>query len=106
MRTVTLALSTAVFMAATHSAYATTPSKPTFNEHVAPILYKNCVNCHREGDIAPMSLITYSEVRPWAKSIRKAVETGMMPPWHADEGIGTFSNDRRLSQDERDTIIQ
>ena len=84
---------------------AEAPKKPTFTEHVAPILYANCVQCHRDGDIAPMSLMSFEEVRPWAKSIQKAVESGAMPPWHADDGIGEFSNDRRLSGDDRDTII-
>lgn len=105
MRALALTLTTVACIATTNVASAAAPKKPTFNEHVAPIFYKNCVNCHRAGDITPMSLITYKEVRPWAKSILKAVESGVMPPWHADEGIGHFSNERRLSDDERDTIV-
>jgi hypothetical protein len=89
----------------TQFASAEIRKNPTFNEHVAPILYENCVNCHRAGDIAPMSLITYEEVRPWAKAILKAVESGTMPPWHADEGIGHFSNDRSLNSNDQETIV-
>ena len=56
----------------------------TFSKDIAPILYKNCVACHRPGEIAPMSLITYKEVRPWAKAIREKVASRVMPPWHPD----------------------
>jgi mono/diheme cytochrome c family protein len=79
---------------------------PTFTKDVAPILYKNCVSCHRPGEIGPMSLLSYSDVRPWAKSIREKVIAGVMPPWFADPHYGTFRNDRRLSQKEIDTIVQ
>ena len=77
----------------------------TFSKDVAPIFYKNCAACHREGNIAPMSLLTYKEARPWARSIRESVATGRMPPWHADPRYGEFANDARLSQKEIDTII-
>src|SRR5262249_31374621 len=70
------------------------------------ILYKNCAGCHRPGEIAPMSLLTYEEVRPWARAIREQVAQGTMPPWHAAAPRGTFSNDRRLSDQERDTVIR
>ena len=78
---------------------------PTFTKDVAPILYKNCVTCHRPGDIAPMPLITYEQVRPWAKSIREKVSLGTMPPWHADAPRGTFSNDRRLTDQDKETLV-
>src|SRR5689334_14879524 len=68
---------------------------PTFTKDVAPILYTNCTNCHRPGEIAPMSLLTYKEARPWAKSIATQVAKGSMPPWHADPSHGDFLNDRR-----------
>lgn len=77
----------------------------TFNKDVAPIFYKNCASCHRPGEIAPMSLMTYKEVRPWAKSIREKVVTRDMPPWHADPKYGVWENDRRMSQKEIDTIV-
>ena len=79
---------------------------PTFTEDVAPILYQNCVVCHRAGEIAPMSLITYQETRPWGRSIKNKVVTGEMPPWHADPSVGRFVNDRRLTDAERDTIVR
>ena len=78
---------------------------PTYSKDVAPILFKNCAGCHRPGDIAPMSLLTYDEARPWAKAIRSAVALGKMPPWHAVAPRGTFSNDRRLTDQERETLV-
>jgi hypothetical protein len=66
---------------------------PTFSRDVAPILYTKCVSCHRPGEVAPMSLITFKEVRPWAKSIREKVATRVMPPWHADTDHGKFPSD-------------
>jgi len=77
---------------------------PTFTRDIAPILYANCVECHRAGEIAPMSLITYAEVRPWAKAIERQVASGVMPPWHADAPHGTFRNERRLTEAQKDLI--
>jgi len=79
---------------------------PTFSSDVAPILYKNCATCHRPGEIAPMSLLTYEQARPWAKSIKEKVALGQMPPWHATDARGIFSNDRRLTDAEKDTLIR
>lgn len=79
---------------------------PTFSKDVAPILYKNCVGCHRPGEIGPMSLLTYADARPHAKAIRDEVGEGNMPPWHADPKHGTFANDRSLSSQERDTLLR
>jgi hypothetical protein len=90
-------------------ASASTASKaatPTFAKDVAPIFYKNCTNCHRPGEIAPMSLLTFKDARPWAKSIATQVSKGTMPPWHADPAHGEFLNDRRLTQAEKDTIVK
>ena len=72
---------------------------------MAPILYRRCAECHRAGDIAPMSLITYDEVRPWAKSIKKAVASGEMPPWDASPEVGHFKNDISLSKEEIEKIV-
>ena len=77
----------------------------TFTKDVAPIFYKNCAYCHRPGEIAPMSLMTFKDARPWAKSIREKVLDGTMPPWHADPQHGTFKNDRRLSKKDIATIV-
>jgi len=77
---------------------------PTFSRDVAPIFYAKCVSCHRPGEVAPMSLITFTDVRPWAGAIREKVTTRVMPPWHADRQYGTFRNDLSLTQREIDTI--
>lgn len=77
----------------------------TYAEHVAPIVNENCVNCHRPGQIGPMSMLNYQDVRPWAKSIKQVVTERTMPPWHADAAHnGEFLNERYLSEDEIRTI--
>jgi hypothetical protein len=78
---------------------------PTFSADVAPIMYSKCVSCHRPGEVAPMSLITFRDVRPWVASIREKVASRAMPPWHADRAHGTFRNDLSLKQSEIDTIV-
>ena len=78
---------------------------PSFSKDVAPILYKHCVGCHRPGEIAPMPLLTYEQARPYARAIQNAVAKGTMPPWHADAPVGTFQNERVLTDVERRTII-
>ena len=60
----------------------------TFTNDIAPILQRSCQACHRPGEMAPMSLVTYEEVRPWARSIRNRVVAREMPPWHIDRNIG------------------
>ena len=76
----------------------------TFNKDVLPILQKNCQSCHRPGEAAPMSLLSYNEARPWAKSIKTAVASRKMPPWFADPKYGHFDNDRTMSQADVDTL--
>ena len=83
---------------------AATEPEVTFNRDVAPILYANCVVCHHTNDIAPMSLTTYQEARPWAAAIRQAVVQRAMPPWHADPHTGEYRNDPRLSEKDVATI--
>ena len=73
------------------------PRPPTFNKDVAPILYANCVSCHRAGEVGPMPLTTFAHVRPWASAIRQKVESRAMPPWHADRQHGSFRNDPSLT---------
>jgi cytochrome c553 len=79
---------------------------PTFTKDVAPIIFNKCANCHRPGEVAPMPLTSYAEVRPWSKAIREEVAERTMPPWFADPATSTvhFSNDRRLSEQEIKTI--
>jgi hypothetical protein len=79
---------------------------PTFSKDVAPILYKSCVSCHRPGEIGPMPLLTYEQVRPYARSIRQRVELGTMPPWHAEAPAGTFLNERPLTATEKQTLVR
>src|SRR2546430_1402849 len=77
----------------------------TFHKDVEPILQKNCQSCHRPGQIAPMSFLTYQDTRPWAKAMKTAVASRKMPPWFADPKYGHFSNDVALKQSEIDTIV-
>ncbi len=78
---------------------------PTFNKDVAAILFNNCVTCHRPSQIAPMALMSYKEVRPWARAIKDKVAKGEMPPWRADGRFSTFRNDRRLTPEQIQTIV-
>jgi mono/diheme cytochrome c family protein len=77
----------------------------TFAKNVLPILQKNCQRCHRPGQVAPMSFLSYESTRPWAKAIRAAVLTRKMPPWTADPQFGRFLNDPTLTQSEIDTLV-
>ncbi len=81
---------------------------PTFTKDVAPIFQAKCEACHRPGSIAPMSLVTYQEARPWARSIKDRVAARQMPPWHVDRtvGIQAFKNDRSLTDAEIDTVVR
>jgi len=88
------ALSAPVFAAGT----------PTFSKDVAPILFKSCVECHRPTAMAPMSLMTYEDARPWARAIKQKVAARQMPPWGADPSVAKYSNDVSLKQAEIDTI--
>jgi hypothetical protein len=87
------------------AAEAGPPSSVTFNMNVLPILQDKCQTCHRPGQVAPMSLVTYQDARPWAKAIKTAVQTRKMPPWNADSTYGQFLNDRSLSQSQIDTLV-
>jgi hypothetical protein len=85
------------------TAMAATSSTVTFNKDVLPILQKNCQQCHRPGEIAPMSFLTYSDTRPWAKSMKEAVLSKKMPPWFAEKGH--FANDRTLSPETINMLV-
>lgn len=99
----TLALAGGFF--ATGSAVAQTVADPTFSRDVLPILQRSCQKCHRPGASGPMSLVTYDEARPWARSIRARVSARVMPPWHIDRSIGEYLEDPSLSDDEIATIV-
>jgi hypothetical protein len=77
----------------------------TFYQDVLPILQEHCQSCHRQGQVAPMSLVTYNETQPWAAAIAKAVQGKMMPPWFADPRFGHFSNDPSLTDPQIETIL-
>ena len=88
---------------------ATVSAKPvTFTKDIAPIFQDKCEACHRKDSMAPMSLVTYEEARPWARSIKERVVTHQMPPWHLDKtvGIQKFENDRSLSDQQIATIVR
>ena len=95
--------------ASASAAAADNPDKQvTFSKDVAPIFQAKCQECHQPNSIAPMSLITYQEARPWARSIKERVATRQMPPWHIDKSVGVqkFKNDISLSDDQIDTIVR
>jgi len=97
----------AVGCAAVILGFASAPAQaaaPTFSKDVAPIIFTKCAECHRPGSMAPMSLMTYEDARPWARAIKTKVTTREMPPWGADPAIGHFANDPSLSQAQIDTI--
>ena len=89
-----------------HAGQRSPSTPPTFSRDVAPIFYKNCTTCHRPGEPAPMSLLTYADARPWVRSIQNHVTRGTMPPWHADAAYGRFANERRLTEVEKNTIVR
>src|ERR1022692_3233798 len=87
------------------AASPTDAPRVTFSKDVAPVLQRHCQACHRPGEAAPFSLLTYQQARPWAKAMREAVMLRKMPPWFADPHYGKFSNDRSLSQSDVDTLV-
>ena len=84
----------------------TNSASVTFSKDVLPILQRNCQTCHRPGQIAPMSFVTYQSARPWAKAMKAAVASRKMPPWFADPQYGHYTNDRSLQQSEIDMIAK
>src|SRR5271169_4552534 len=85
--------------AAAHAADA-----PTFYHDVLPILEQHCQGCHRTGEIGPMPLVTYDQVRPLARAVADSARQRRMPPWFADPGVGHFLNDPSLSSGEIETL--
>jgi hypothetical protein len=97
----------ALLLPASMALAADQPKPVTFSKDVAPILQAKCQSCHEPGSIAPMSLISYKDARPWAKSIRQRVATRQMPPWHIDKSVGIqkFKNDMSLTDDQIATLV-
>jgi hypothetical protein len=101
-----LALATVAGLLPPASAAAQNEAGPTFSKDVLPILQRSCQRCHRPDTAAPMSLLTYQEVRPWVRSIKARVASRQMPPWHIDRSIGEYLDDPSLSDQEIDTIVK
>jgi len=110
MRYATLLICSGILMAADVGSGSSAPAAKavTFAKDVAPILQEKCQECHHSGSMAPMSLVTYEESRPWAKAIKQRVITRQMPPWHIDPTVGVqkFKNDMSLTADQIKTIAQ
>src|SRR5947199_10517212 len=83
---------------------ASTTNQPTFYRDVLPILQRHCQSCHREGEIAPMPLVTYEHTRPWAKAIAGATRAKKMPPWFADPCCGRFADDPSLTAEQIEAL--
>ena len=102
------ALAAVGLLSAPGAATAASPERAlTFSKDIAPIFQAKCQSCHEPGSIAPMSLVTFREARPWAKSIKARVATRQMPPWHIDRSVGVqkFKNDMSLTDEQIDTIV-
>jgi len=80
------------------------PPAVTFSKDIGPLIAHRCAGCHRPGEAAPFSLLSYDDARAWAATIAEVVEQGRMPPWQADPRFGTFANDAHLSADEKRLI--
>jgi len=107
-RGVLTAIALGLAIAVPTAASAAVPANPTFTKDVAPIFQEKCEACHRPDSIAPMSLKTYAETRPWARSIKTRVADRQMPPWQIDRTIGIqkFKNDRSLTDEQVETIVR
>ena len=105
-RSVRLVTGMGMLVGATLLVAGAPPATMTYSKDVAPILFRHCVNCHRPGTTAPMSLLTYKDARPWAASMREKVITRVMPPWNADPRYGKFKNDPHLTDPEIATIVK
>lgn len=83
---------------------AAAAAAPTFSKDIAPIIFNKCAECHRPTGMAPMSLLTYDEARPWARAVKQKTRSRDMPPWGADPTVGRFQNDPSLSAKELETV--
>jgi len=103
-----LAIGAVAFLSSGTTMHADTTATPTFTKDVMPIIQQKCESCHRAEGMAPFSLSTYEDARPWVKSIAQRVSSKQMPPWNIDKtvGIQSFKNDRSLSDDQIATIVK
>src|SRR4051794_21488910 len=105
-RALAVLLGVLAIIATVHATGAPAGAVPTFTRDVAPIVFNNCASFHRQGEVAPMTLTSYEDVRPWAKVIKNKVVSREMPPWGADpEHSLKMRNDRSLTQAQIDTIV-
>ena len=113
--TVVMSLMLAVWLSASgtfgpvdlrQSAPAPRVAAVTFTEHIAPILYDNCVTCHRPGEAAPFALISYEDAAKRAQLLTDVTKSRYMPPWHAEPGFGDFADERRLTDAQIDSIAE
>src|SRR5689334_2197097 len=104
-RVIPVLLGTLAVFATLHAAGPAPAVVPTFTKDVAPIIFNNCTTCHRAGEVAPMTFLSYEDVRPWAKVIKTKTQAREMPPWGADpEHSLKMRNDRSLTKQQIDTI--
>src|SRR5438046_10280342 len=108
MRTIALSVVIITLLAAVSASGQSAQTQVTFTKDVAPIFQGRCQICHHPGTFAPMSLMTYEDARPWARSIKEKVLMREMPPWHLDKNVGVqrFSNDISLSDEEIAIIVK
>jgi len=101
----TVAIAASAFAVAPLGAHKPVTSKYTFSEDVYPIVKEHCGGCHVTGGIAPMSLLTYEDARPWAESIRLELTSGHMPPWYGDPGVAPLRDVHTLSPRDLDVVL-
>jgi hypothetical protein len=89
-----------------HLSVPVNPTGQITYDDVAPILHHKCAECHRPGQVAPFSLLSYDETIGWEQTIKEVVLAGRMPPWHADPAHGHFANDRSLTEPQKELLIE
>lgn len=90
--------------AETAAAGQTDLNAPNFAEHIAPVVYRHCAECHRPNDIGPFALLEYDDVRGWGEMMVEVIDQGLMPPWHANPAYGQFSNHREMPESDKQLI--
>src|SRR5580692_4704721 len=103
---ISVVMAVSLIMALAASAGAQEKSPPTYSKDVAPILFEQCVSCHRPGEAAPFPLLTYEDAKKRGKLIARVTQSKVMPPWKADKGDVSFRNERRLKDAQIATLEQ
>lgn len=94
-----------LFVLSSNLNFAQTLNTPTFHLDIAPIIYNNCTECHRVGELGPMPLTTYEEVASNGYYIEYVTQSGYMPPWTPDHNYTTLNGERFLTEEEKQTIV-